>query len=298
MQITWLTEQVGYIRAVVNSGVIRAAGNQVIVIDTGIDESAARKINTCVTSLGLSICAVVNTHAHADHVGGNSALKNITNAEIHAPELEKPLCEAPIYEPIYLSAGAYPVKELQQKFFQALPSKIDVTIRQARHHHMVAGLSLEMIPLPGHAIGQMGIGFDGVLFVADALFSTDVFDKHGIPFFMDSIRQRETLQYIEKSAFSWFVASHAEATQDVLPMVMRYKTFLMTLESHLLGQLQSRRSESDLMRSVCNLLGIKLSNLPQYALTRTPIVAMLNGLLEKGLITYTFDQNILWWHAK
>lgn len=298
MEITWLAGRAGFIRASVNIGVIRTEDAGVILIDTGIDDSAAKKIFACVNAAGLAVRAVINTHAHADHVGGNAMMRRLADVPFLAPELEKPICEAPVYEPLYLSSGAWPLPEMTGKFLMAPPSIIDKPIRQARHRLEVAGVQLEMVPLPGHSAGQMGVGCDGVLYVADAVFSTAVLEKHGIPFLIDSIRQAETLAQLEKAKAEWFVPSHSDAVQDITPLTEAFRSFLRALEAHLMGELQSRRSESDLIRSACRHFNVKLTNLPQYSLTRTPILAVLHGLAEKGLVTCVFDQNILWWHAK
>lgn len=298
MEITWLSGRAGYIRASVNIGVIRTDDDGAILIDTGIDDAAARRIHACVVAAGLTVRAVVNTHAHADHVGGNQAMRRLADVPFHAPELEKPLCEAPIYEPLYLSAGAMPLPEMTGKFLLAQPSPIDIAIRQARHRLEIAGVTLEMVPLPGHSPGQMGVSVDGVLYAADAIFSTVVLEKHRIPFLVDSVRQAETLTMIGASRAAWIVPSHSDAVQDASPMVEAYRTFLRSLEAHLMGELQSRRTESDLIRSACRHFNVRLTSMPQHALTRTPVLAVLHGLVEKGLAAFVFDQNLLWWHAR
>ena len=79
-----------YISGRVNIGVIVGDG-QAAFIDSGLDEGAARKAVQAVEQAGLRGVALINTHAHADHCGGNAFLKKRTGATVYAPAIEAAL---------------------------------------------------------------------------------------------------------------------------------------------------------------------------------------------------------------
>ncbi len=97
-----------YLPGRVNIGVLVGEG-QAALIDTGLDEGAARKAVQAVEQAGLRLAAVINTHAHADHCGGNAFVRKRTNAPIYAPPVEAALIEHTGFEPFYLF-GAAPFK--------------------------------------------------------------------------------------------------------------------------------------------------------------------------------------------
>ena len=63
-----------YVAGRVNIGVILGDG-QAAFVDSGLDESTARKAAQAVEQRGLTLTAILNTHAHADHCGGNAFLR-------------------------------------------------------------------------------------------------------------------------------------------------------------------------------------------------------------------------------
>ena len=71
MDYVEVSEHTGYIPGAVNIGVLRN-GNEVILIDTGLDKDSGRKTRRLLEEHGLQLKAIINTHSHADHFGGNA----------------------------------------------------------------------------------------------------------------------------------------------------------------------------------------------------------------------------------
>lgn len=57
---------VRYARAPTAIGVV-THGDKALLVDTGLDENLVRKVVNALANEGISVAAVVNTHAHADH---------------------------------------------------------------------------------------------------------------------------------------------------------------------------------------------------------------------------------------
>lgn len=118
-----LSENVFYIAGRTNIGVITSSKNECIIIDSGINENYGRRILKILSSNNLKIKALINTHAHADHIGGNKIIYERTNVKIYSSFGEKPFIENPLLEPLYLY-GAFPPKMLRNKLFMAEPTPI------------------------------------------------------------------------------------------------------------------------------------------------------------------------------
>ena len=113
-----LSEKVYYIPNLANIGVIKD-GNNAILIDSGLDDNTAKKILKVLEKENLILKAIINTHSHADHCGGNAYLKEKAQVKIYAPEIESGIIENPILEPLYLFSGANPISDLKNKFLMA-----------------------------------------------------------------------------------------------------------------------------------------------------------------------------------
>lgn len=78
--------------------------------------------------------AIVNTHSHADHCGGNRYIKERTGATIYASEIESAIIQYPLLEPLYLFSGASPLRDLRNKFLMAQSSSVDHVIKKMREN--------------------------------------------------------------------------------------------------------------------------------------------------------------------
>ncbi|MBN1636088.1 MAG: MBL fold metallo-hydrolase [Deltaproteobacteria bacterium] len=62
--------------------------NDAIIIDPGGEEE---RIFQMINNMGVNIVGIVNTHAHVDHIGALSAIKDAYDAEIMLHQLELPI---------------------------------------------------------------------------------------------------------------------------------------------------------------------------------------------------------------
>ncbi len=48
-------------------------GDRALLVDSGLDENLVRKVVNALANEGVSVAGIVNTHAHADHIGARRA---------------------------------------------------------------------------------------------------------------------------------------------------------------------------------------------------------------------------------
>lgn len=79
MELARLTERVLWVHGPANVGVILLENSNVALIDSGCDTSFAEKLFELLSDYRFKVSHILNTHAHADHIGGNSFfLKKVT----------------------------------------------------------------------------------------------------------------------------------------------------------------------------------------------------------------------------
>lgn len=297
MELKKIKEGIYYIPNVTNIGVLVDQGAAVLV-DSGLDQDAAKKILKCLEAAGLTVKAIVNTHSHADHIGGNRWIHSRTGAKIYAPELETGLVQTPYLEPLYLFSGAEPISDLKSKYYMAPESRVDSVIGRQGGALAMDGLALEAVPLPGHSPGQMGIAVGGVLFCGDAVFSAELMTKHRLPFCVDLEKQFKTLDWLEASRYEWVVPSHGEPSADAVGLCGAYRERVeenLKLGWELLGE---ERTAAGFLKGLCDRLAINMSGKGQYFLNNTVAMAYLSYLYNQGRLEVEVKDNTLFWRKK
>src|SRR5215469_3920407 len=175
MQLIQLDEHIWVIQGGANIGVI-AYEDRCLIIDSGMDKDTGRDILNQVKKLGLTPTALLVTHAHADHFGGAHYLVRQTGLKVYATRVEAAVMAGPILEPLYLFSGAQPPRELQQKFLLAKPCLADVILSGTEQS--IEQIPVQLFPLPGHSLEQVGLAYGETLFVGDAYLTPDILDKH------------------------------------------------------------------------------------------------------------------------
>ena len=199
-----------YLPGRVNIGVIVGDG-QAALIDTGLDESAARKAVQAVEQAGLRLAAVINTHSHADHCGGNAFVVKRTGAPIYAPPVEAALIQHTEFEPFFLF-GAAPFKAIDSKWFHAAPTPVAHVLDA---NVTVCGVELEVLPAAGHSMNQVAIATTEVAYLADALMALEILERYPIQYCYDVLGHRATLDRLAMLRRDWYVGAHFPPTQDL-----------------------------------------------------------------------------------
>ena len=231
MELLEIKENVWYIPNVVNIGVVKDDDNSVVLIDTGIDKNIGKKIIKLLDKEKLKIKAIINTHSHADHCGGNKYIKETTGADIYAPNIESTIIQTPYLEPWYLYSGAAPLEDLQNKFLMADPSRVDFTIPYKQLSLKFNEIKLSVVPLPGHSLNQVGFEADSVFFCADVLFAENILTKYKVPYLTDLNQTIESLKLVRNSQFDFYVPSHAKPSANLTELIDLNLQVLVEIES-------------------------------------------------------------------
>lgn len=270
-----------YHKGPTNVGVVRYKNGMALLLDAGIDSTAARAIAQSVEEDGLKPKYLVLTHAHPDHFGGAKWLKEqYTGLLRYASEGEALGLKYPRLESQALF-GAQPLRELEGRALKGPKVEVDEIIKPGERDF--GDKKFEIIPLPGHTYDQIGIlTGDGVLFAGDSLFSEEIMAKYPFPFLLDIEAQLNTIDVLDQMAAEQVVLSHAEKVYaSIHPLCQANKSRIEEHLTKIRDWCSQPLSREDVAEQVIQQGGTE-PGIGEYYMTYATIGAFLSYLANCG----------------
>jgi glyoxylase-like metal-dependent hydrolase (beta-lactamase superfamily II) len=293
--VEWLalTPRVAVLKGPVNCGVVVGQGGQALVVDSGMGSRSGRQIAEMLAERGLRPAAVLNTHAHGDHTGGNAYLVREAGARLYAPEHEATWVRSPEWGMVFLFGGAEPVAGMTTR--RLLPEGAPVHAVVCEGTLRLAGVRVEALHLPGHTRGHMGYLVEGVLFLGDALASEAELAS-GLPYTYSVSLKLQTLERLESVRAEWYVPGHGEPRREIAPLLRANREAIegtcAAIQALLAG---GPMSEEEVVARVFRGMGAPLHRLGEFSMARATVLSHLSYLHGLDLVAYEVqDGRVLW----
>jgi glyoxylase-like metal-dependent hydrolase (beta-lactamase superfamily II) len=280
----------------VNIGVLVNDDKQIVLVDTGLNESSAKKaIKVVREELGGNIVAVLTTHAHADHFGGNATVVKRTGAIVHAPRFDEAFLRYPLLQPASLFGGADPLDSLRGNFLLADPSPVDAIVAPGAHE--IAGIRLEAIPLFGHSPGQLGYLAGDVFFCADVVLPENVLNKYRIPYLFSLTDHLAALEQARGTPHRVAVAGHGPVLEDgqLEAAVDLNAALVQRVAEAILELTTTPRTAEAILEGILRRFDAPVVDAPSFYLLQPTVFAFLSHLNRSGAITHeVHDGRSVW----
>lgn len=287
-ELIQLTDNDYYVDCPAKIGIVKTGDTEVILIDSGSDKDAGKKVLRILDANGWKLNAIYNTHSHADHIGGNCFLQERTGCRIFAKGMEAVYTNAPVLEPIGLYGGL-PLKDLKHKFLMAQPSRVT----ELQEAELPAGM--KVLPLPGHCADMVGfLTADGTAYIADCVSSPETLEKYGIGYMWDPQTAKNTLAYVKTVGAVRFVPAHAAVTDDIAALADINVAAIDKVFDTVLSLCAEPVTFEKLLKKVFDTYNMQ-SSAQQFALIGSTLRSYLTNLYEQGSVAFEFVDNEMLW---
>ena len=269
-------------------GVVRTGEGEAVLIDSGSDKDAGRRIRQILDREGWRLSAIYCTHSHADHIGGCRYLQGKTGCRVFIPEEEHCFTRHTILEPSLLFGG-YPFAALRHKFLMAEACNAEILTEEA----LPPGF--EAIPLPGHSIGMTAYRTpDDVVFAGDAAAGKESLGKYGISYIYSVSDHLRSLGILGNLKARLFVLSHADPVEDISSLAMYNAEKTRETAGRILGLLSEPMGTESILRRTAEAFGITLDAV-QYMLIGSTVRSYLAYLCDSGAVETVFQDGMMLW---
>ena len=287
-ELIQVSENCYYIQSPAKIGLVRLDDQDVVLIDSGNDKDAGRKVRQILDANGWKLKAIYNTHANADHIGGNKYLQAQTGCKIYVPGIDCEFTRNPVLEPSFLYGG-YPPKDLRHKFLMAQGSDAEYLTKE------VLPEGFEAIPLPGHFFDMVGIRTpDDVVYLADCLSSRETLEKYRIGFIYDVAAYLQTLEMVKTMQAKVFIPAHAVVTDSIAELAQVNIDQVNEIAVRILALCETPCCFEELLRQLFDAYALTL-NFEQYVLVGSTVRSYLAWLRDSGKLDVSFEDNRMLW---
>lgn len=292
-----LSERVGVVPGGTNIGIIRIDDERVILVDTGLNDTTARKVLRVVRDeLKAEVAAILITHGHADHFGANAFVVKRTNARVYAPDLDEQVLRFPLMQSIMLYGGADPLDGLRTKFLLAEAGPVDRIVAAGTID--VEGVQIEAISLAGHSINQLGYLIDGVFFCADVVFPEAALQKYPIPYLYGLTQHLEAMSRALDVDCTAVVPGHGPIEASLEEPVARNRAVIGRVLTAIPSLLGEPLSTDDVAQQLFAALDVPVGDASAYYLLRPTVAAYLSHLEREGVIEHVVDARASFWRRR
>ena len=289
-ELIQLTEHDYYIDCPAKIGLIRVSDDEVVLIDSGSDKDAGKKVYRILDSNKWKLRAIFNTHSHADHIGGNHFLQEKTGCNIYAKGMECAYANIPLLEPIGLYGGL-PFKELKHKFLMAQESQVLPLTSES----LPAGIN--MFDLPGHCFEMVGFKTsDGTAYIADSVSSAETLEKYGIGYLWNPDVALKTLSSLQALRAERFVPSHAPVMENIHGIIELNIKAISEVKRKILEICSVPITFEMLLKQIFEVYHLQMTA-QQYALIGSTLRSYLSSMYEEKSLVFCFDDNQMLWQA-
>lgn len=256
--------------------------NEIIMLDSGMAHGGRKIIDEFLKKSGYKVAGIICTHAHIDHVGNNTYLKEKYGCYVAMPYYEAFTCSSVVGLKVYY--GSLTLSEVE-KHFGHMVCKTDIMISNSQNSVSLCGVEFKVVHTPGHSPGHICIVTpDDVGYLGDALISHDVMKSAKMPYAYMLKQDLESKMKLYDLHCSDYILSHKGVYDNITGLIEDNIYFYKNRAMNILRNMDGAMKLEDIFSTVVKDFNIPINSIYKYNVIERMLVSYLEYLEEVGLI--------------
>lgn len=289
MELLHLKGNTYYISNIVNIGLYKINETECILIDSGYGGTPAEELVAFLKSQDLFVKAIVNSHGHRDHMGGNSQIIEAYNAVVYASKFEDAFIERPDLASLFLYPSA-PFKAFNNVKIEG--SQVDYILPDEGQVY-IDSIPFEIVNLAGHSPNQIGVVTpDDVFFTADAYVCKNELENIKILYSYDLTNDLACKDRMLSMNHALYVPTHGQPTEDLSHDIQDNKAYYTVIMHAVKSFLSKPKTLDELMKDGIALFDIT-PRIDSYMVGRGCIAGIISHLERIDEVQPVLIDNIM-----
>ncbi|MDD3224353.1 MAG: MBL fold metallo-hydrolase [Clostridium sp.] len=263
----------------------------IIMLDTGWKKGEREGIDEVLERNNFNVKAILNSHAHIDHIGNNTHLKNKYGCIIAMSACEAIICSSPINLKVYY--GSQALKDVKKRYGHMV-CKTDISIAEDQHEVSLCGVKFKIIHTPGHSPSNIcSITPDDVAYMGDTLISYEVMEGAKMPYAYILSEDMKSKAKIYDLKCSKYVVAHKGMYDDISKLIDDNINFYESKAMKIYEVIHGAMTMEDIMKAVIKSFDIHIKNIPKYYFIERMLKSYVEYLYEIEKLKLIMDNGFL-----
>jgi glyoxylase-like metal-dependent hydrolase (beta-lactamase superfamily II) len=267
---------------------------EIIMLDTGWKKGEREGIEEVLESNNFKVTAILNSHAHIDHIGNNSYFKDKYNSIIAMSAYEALICSSEINLKLYFASETL---RFVKEHYGHMVCKTDIIIKENQHEILLCGVNFKIIPTPGHSPAHISIITpDDVAYIGDSLISYEVMEGAKMPYAYILSEDMKSKAKLYDLNCSKYVVAHKGIYNNITKLIDDNIDFYESRAMRIYEVIDRPMTMEDIMKVSIKNFNIHVNNIYKYYFMERMLksyveylyeIEKLKLIIENGFLKYT-----------
>jgi hydroxyacylglutathione hydrolase len=264
---------------------------EIIMLDTGWAKGEREGIVSLLESNNFKVAGIINSHAHIDHVGNNTFLKDKYNCTIAMPAYEALVCSSTSNLKMYFRNLT--LTEVNEHIGHMV-CETDIMISEDQSKIYVCDIKFKVVHTPGHSPAHICIITpDDVAYLGDSLISYEVMAGAKMPYayiLTEDLKSKEKLYDLNCSKY---IVAHKGIYSNITKLIYDNIIFYKNRAKMVYDTIEYPMTKEEILKAVFRAFNIRINNKLRYAVIERMFVSYLEYLYETGMVEPVMDDGFI-----